>query len=137
MNLFLKVTITTLLVIIFSSPVLSQDAQISDRIVAIVNDRIVLKSDVDNEVQNFLRQSRIEGQDVNFSEELWYSALQSMVDNYVLLQKAQMDSIVVGDEQVDRMMDQRINQLMQQAGSEEALENAFGQRLVEIRAEFR
>ena len=35
------------------------------------------------------------------------------------------------------MMDQRINQLTRQAGSEQALEDAFGQSLVEIRAEFR
>jgi peptidyl-prolyl cis-trans isomerase SurA len=60
-----------------------------------------------------------------------------MVDNYVLLQKAQIDSVVVSDEQVNRMMDQRIQQLTRQAGSEQALENAFGQSLVEIRAEFR
>lgn len=137
MNTFLKSLTTFLLLIIFSSPVLSQNSQVSDRIVAIVNDRIILKSDVDSEVQNYLRQARVEGQEVNFSKGLWYSALQSMVDNYVLLQKAQIDSVVVNDEQVNRMMDQRIQQLTRQAGSEEALENAFGQSLVEIRAEFR
>lgn len=137
MNTFLKGLTTFLLLLIFSAPLLSQDAQVSDRIVAIVNDRIILKSDVDEEVQNYLRQARMENQSVSFSEDLWYMALQSMVDNYVLLQKAQIDSIVVSDEQVNRMMDQRINQMTQQAGSEEALENAFGQSLVEIRAEFR
>lgn len=137
MNTFLKGLTTFLLLLIFSTPVLSQDAQVSDRIVAIVNDRIILKSDVDTEVQNYLRQAQVEDQNINFSKELWYSALQSMVDNYVLLQKAEIDSVVVSDEQVSRMMDQRINQLVQQAGSEEALENAFDQSLVEIRAEFR
>lgn len=137
MNTFLKSITTLLLLLFFTSPVFSQNSQVSDRIVAIVNDRIVLKSDVDSEVENYLRQARVEDQEVNFSEELWYSALQSMVDNYVLLEKAQIDSIVVSDEQVNRMMDQRINQLTRQAGSEQALENAFGQSLVEIRAEFR
>lgn len=137
MNTYFKGLNTFLLLLIFSTPLLSQDAQVSDRIVAIVNDRIILKSDVDEEVQNYLRQARVEGQTVNFSEDLWYSALQSMVDNYVLLQKAQIDSVVVSDEQVNRMMDQRIQQLTRQAGSEQALENAFGQSLVEIRAEFR
>ncbi|MCG2588676.1 peptidylprolyl isomerase [Rhodohalobacter sulfatireducens] len=137
MNTFFKGLNTFLLLLIFSAPLLSQDAQVSDRIVAIVNDRIILKSDVDEEVQNYLRQARVEGQTVNFSEDIWYSALQSMVDNYVLLQKAQIDSVVVSDEQVNRMMDQRIQQLTRQAGSEQALENAFGQSLVEIRAEFR
>ncbi|MDZ7719355.1 MAG: peptidylprolyl isomerase [Balneolaceae bacterium] len=137
MNTFLKGLTTFLLLLIFSTPALSQNAQVSDKIVAIVNDRIILKSDVDSEVQNYLRQAGVENQEVNFSKGLWYSALQSMVDNYVLLQKAQIDSIVVSDEQVNRMMDQRIQQLTRQAGSEEALENAFGQSLVEIRAEFR
>lgn len=136
MNIFSKAITSLLLLIIFSTPTLSQN-QVSDRIVAIVNDRIILKSDVDSEVQNFLRQARIEDQDVEFSDNLWYSALQSMVDNYVLLQKAQIDSVVVSDNEVNQMMDQRILQLTRQAGSEEALEDAFGQSLVEIRAEFR
>ncbi len=137
MNTFLKGLTTFLLLLIYLTPAFAQNGQVSDRIVAIVNDRIILKSDVDSEVQNYLRQARVEGQSVNFSEDLWYSALQSMVDNYVLLQKAQIDSVVVSDEQVNRMMDQRIQQLVRQAGSEQALENAFGQSLVEIRAEFR
>lgn len=138
MNTFLKGLTTFLLLLILSTPILSQNPQVSDRIVAIVNDRIILKSDVDSEVQNYLRQARVDGrQEISFSNELWYSALQSMVDNYVLLQKAQIDSIVVSDDQVNQMMDQRINQLTQQAGSEEALVDAFGQSLVEIRAEFR
>lgn len=137
MNIYSKALTSFLLLIIFSTPLLAQNAQVSDRIVAIVNDRIILKSDVDSEVQNFLRQARVEGQEVDFSKGLWYSALQSMVDNYVLLQKAQIDSVVVGDEEVNRLMDQRIEQLTRQAGSEEALEEAFGQSLIEIRAEFR
>lgn len=137
MNIFSKNLTLLLLLFFLSTPVLSQNAQLSDRIIAIVNDRIILKSDVDSEVQNYLRQARMEGQDLNFSKELWYSALQSMVDNYVLLEKARTDSIVVGDEVVNRQMDARIEQLMRQAGSEEALEEAFGQTIVEIRAEFR
>lgn len=137
MNIFFKVLTFVLVLFTLSNSLLAQNAQVSDRIVAIVNDRIILKSDVDSEVQNFLRQARVEGQEVEFSKDLWYSALQSMVDNYVLLQKAEIDSVVVSDDEVNRLMDQRIQQLTRQAGSEEALEDAFGQSLVEIRAEFR
>src|SRR5690625_5671938 len=60
-----------------------------------------------------------------------------MVDNFVLLEKAEIDSIVVSEDLVDRQMDFRINQLVRQAGSERALENAFGQSLIQIRADFR
>src|SRR5690625_7543584 len=122
--------------ILFPSIVQSQK-QLSDKIVAIVNDRIVLKSDVNAEVANYLRQAQVENREVSFSEELWYGALQSMVDNFVLLEKAEIDSIVVSEDLVDRQMDFRINQLVRQAGCERALENAFGQSLIKIRADFR
>lgn len=134
-----KTVLIALFLMQWSSLLLYSQAQIrsTDRIVAIVNDRIILKSDVDGEVLNFLRQTQLEGGGIEFSEELWYSALQSMVDNYVLLEKAKIDSVVVSDDLVDRNMDQRINQLIRQAGSERALEDAFGQSLLQIRADFR
>lgn len=142
MKFFSKLFLSTLIFLSYTSVLMAQSSssstgQVSDRIVAIVNDRIVLKSDVDNEVANFLRQAEIEGSDLTFSEDLWYSALQSMVDNYVLLEKAEIDSIVVSDDMVSRQMDERINQLIRQAGSEQALEEAFGQSLIQIRADFR
>lgn len=134
-----KFLLFTLLVLQGSAALLYAQAQMrtTDRIIAIVNDRIILKSDVDGEVLNFLRQTELDGSNIEFSEDLWYSALQSMVDNYVLLEKAVIDSVVVSDDLVNRNMDQRINQLIRQAGSERALEEAFGQSLIQIRADFR
>lgn len=138
MNILYRVIFLSLICILLTDSMKAQGQQQStDKIVAIVNDRIVLKSDVDAEILNYMRQSEIDGQEVNFSEEIWYSALQSMVDNYVLLEKAKLDSIEVSDDMVTRNMDQRINQLIRQAGSERALEEAFGQSLIQIRAEFR
>ncbi len=132
---------TTLLLIIIAAvsagSVFSQQKQVADKIVAIVNDRIILKSDVDSEVQQYLQQAQLEEQQVSFSEDLWYSALESMVDNYVMLEKAEMDSVVVSDEMVNRAMDERIQQMIRQAGSEEELEQALGNSLVQIRAEYR
>ena len=138
MNILYRVIFISLLSILLTDSIHAQNQQqTTDKIVAIVNDRIVLKSDVDEEILNYMRQSEVDGQDVEFSNELWYSALQSMVDNYVLLEKAKIDSVVVSDDMVTRNMDQRINQLIRQAGSERALEEAFGQSLIQIRADFR
>lgn len=109
----------------------------TDRIIAVVNDRIVLKSDVDQETSDYLRQMRMNNQSVEFSEDLWYNVLESIIDNYVLLEKARMDSVEVSDELVNRQMDLRVQQMIQQAGSEEALEQAFGQSIVEMRSEVR
>lgn len=127
----------TATLIITASSLFAQQSQVADKIVAVVNDRIILKSDVDDEVRNYMNQSEAQGQNVEFSEDLWYSALQSMVDNFVMLEQAEIDSITVSDDMVNRQMDQRIQQLIQQAGSERELEEAFGKSLIQLRADFR
>lgn len=115
----------------------AQDLQPADQIVAVVNNHIILKSDIDIEVANYLSQARSYGQKLEFSEQMWYGFLKSSVENYVLIEKARVDSVEISDEQVNRQMDQRVQQLIQQAGSEEALEQAFGKPIIQLREEFR
>lgn len=123
---------------LFTIQAQAQEApQLADRIVAHVNDNIILKSDIDQSVADYLRQAEVSGQDVEFSRELWFEFLESAINNYVLLEKAEIDSITVSDEQVNMQMDQRIRQLTAQAGSEQALEQAFGKSIIQMRADFR
>src|SRR5680860_727764 len=99
MNILYRVIFITLLCILYTDAIKAQgQQQITDKIVAIVNDRIILKSDVDEEILNYMRQSEMDGQEIDFSKEIWYSALQSMVDSYVLLEKAKLDSVEVSDD---------------------------------------
>jgi peptidyl-prolyl cis-trans isomerase SurA len=144
-----KYILTILLSLLFTSALVASTGEeapeefeqsrelVSDRIIAIVNDRIILKSDVDREIAEYMQQMRMSNQQIQFDTSLWYEVLESIIDNYMLLEKARIDSINVPDEMVDRQMDQRIRQLVQQAGSEQALEQAMGQSIVEIRAEHR
>lgn len=116
---------------------LSQQKQVADKIIAVVNDRIILKSDVDTEVRQYLQQAEASNQQITFSEDLWFSALQSMIDSNLMLEQAEIDSVIVSDEMVNRAMDNRINQMIQQAGGEQALERALGNSIVQIRADYR
>ncbi|MFW6347617.1 MAG: peptidylprolyl isomerase, partial [Cyclonatronaceae bacterium] len=111
----------------------AQQREVLDQIVAVVNDQIILKSEVDARVAEVLSNQR----GMQYSEELWYNMLENMIDNSVLYEQAQIDSISVSQDDVNRAMDQRISQLVQQVGSEEALEEALGQSLIQVRAEFR
>ena len=108
-----------------------------DQIVAIVNTNIILKSDVDADVTAYLRQAQNMGQPIPFSETLWYEFLNASIENMLLIEKARIDSIVVPDDRVNRQMDQRVNQLIQQAGSERALEEAFGKSILQLKEDFR
>jgi peptidyl-prolyl cis-trans isomerase SurA len=138
MNQFLKkLLFLTAIISLFTSSLLAQETNVADRIIAVVNDRIILKSDVDEEVSQYMNQVEAQGQEISFSEDLWYSALQSMVDNYVMLERAKVDSITVSDEMVNRQMDARINDLIRQAGGERAVEEAFGKSIIQLRADFR
>ncbi len=114
-----------------------QKPVLADRIVAHVNDNIILKSDIDQSVADYLRQARVSGQNIEFSEDLWFNFLESAINNYVMLEKAEIDSITVTDDEVNLQMDQRIRQLVSQAGSERALEQAFGKSIIQLRADFK
>ncbi len=115
----------------------TDNGKVLDRIVAVVNNHVILKSDVDQQVTDYLLQNRQQNQDVQFSEQLWYSILQNMVERYVMLDQAKEDSVTVSDEQVNQNIDQRINQYVQQVGSEAALEREVGKSLVQLRADLR
>lgn len=128
-----------------TSPAIAQQKQNTkpektlDRIIAVVNDHAILKSEVDQQVAEYMLQLRRQSQqrEVEFSKDLWYSVLENMVERYVLLDKAREDSVTVTDEQVDQNINQRIDQVVQQLGSEAAVEKQMGKSIVQLRADLR
>jgi peptidyl-prolyl cis-trans isomerase SurA len=115
----------------------AQTLQPVDQIVAVVNNKPILKSDIDSDVAAYMRQAQQYGQPIQFSTDLWYDFLEASIENQLLLEKAKIDSVTVPDERVNRQMDQRVRQLIQQAGSEQALEQAFGKSIIQLKEEFR
>lgn len=109
-----------------------------DQIVAVVNDNIILKSEVDQQVQQYIMQiQQQQNREISFSKEIWYTVLQNTVDRYVMLEQAKRDSITVSDEMVDSQINQRINSYVEQVGSEQALEQQMGKSVVQLRADLR
>ena len=115
----------------------SQAQTTADQIIVLVNNNAILKSDIDQAVADYLRQAQFNQQNIPFTKELWYSFLEAEIDKYVLLEQARVDSITVSDDMVERQMDNRINQLVQRAGSEQALEQAFGKSIIQLKEDFR
>lgn len=127
-----------LFVIITANPLFGQSSPTSaDRIVVLVNDQVILKSDIDQSVADYIRQASFNQQEIIFTKEMWYTFLEAEIDNKVLLEKAKIDSVIVTDEQVSQRMDARVSQLVQQAGSEKALEEAFGKSIIQLKADFK
>lgn len=104
----------------------------ADRIVAVINGHIVLKSEVDAQARLLMQMQK-----APFSQALWYDILESMVDNLVLVEKAKIDSVIVSDDEVNRTLEQRIQMQVQEFGSEEAMVEAYGKSVAQLKAEYR
>lgn len=103
-----------------------------DKIIVKVDNYIVLKSDLENAYQGHLTNGG------SPSEEAKCSILNSLVINKLMVAKAEIDSIVVGDAEVDQNTQQRMQVVMQNSGnSPEELERRFGKSMAEIQAELR
>ena len=111
----------------------AQDEEVIDEIVSVVGEFIVLRSEVDGIVLRFLQQ-----QPVGYSEELWYQALNQVIDQRVLSIHAKRDTnIVISDDQLEQALDQRISQITAQLGGVTQVEEIYGKSTLEIKSDLR
>jgi peptidyl-prolyl cis-trans isomerase SurA len=107
--------------------------QTLDRIAAVVGDDIILTSEVDQIVRRQTQRGR-----VSYSDDLWMQSLQNLIDQRILAEKARRDTtLTLSDQQVSQRLDQRINQMAEQAGGKEKLERVYGKSILEIKQQFR
>ena len=124
-------------IIFIFSLVFSNQNEIIDGVAAVVEEHIILKTDLAQLINMTLVQQRIDPQK---NPELFISlqknVLQSMVDQKILLEMAEIDSVVVGEKEVDNAIDQQIQNLIAQAGGEKKAEQVLGQSIKSFRREF-
>ena len=92
-----------------------------DGIAAVVGDKVILTSDINQSLAMEVFRLKLDTRrDQNKIANLKDKILQSVVDRKVVLTKAELDSVVVSDKEVDRALDQQVDNILAQAGSEEA-----------------
>ena len=106
--------------------------QIVDKVVAKVNNEVVLLSDIEVQYQSIVRS---EGYKEPNSTKC--QILQQVLLDKVLLAKAKIDSVEVEDAQIEAELDRRMQYFILQFGSEETLEQTYGLTISELKAEFR
>jgi len=107
--------------------------QALDRIVAVVDNDIILESELNAQVQFFVFNNKVDPNTPGLREK----ALESMINEKLIVAKAIEDSVVVSDEEVQQQLDAVIAQRIQQVGSESRLEELYGMPLSRIKREFR
>ncbi len=107
------------------------EGKVVDMILAMVGGNYIMLSDVENQYQQFVLSG---GQE---SEDMKCSILEDLMFEKLLIHQAEIDSIEVTEEEVEGMMDRRIDMLIRQIGSKNRLEEFYGKTVVEIKEEMR
>ena len=111
--------------------------QYIDGVAAIVEEHIILKSDLIQMINMTAIQNKINPEtNPGQFEKIQASVIKSMINQKIMLEMAEIDSITVEEKEVDQALDQQIDMLVMQAGGEEGAEIALGQSLSDFRREF-
>ncbi|MBX2900966.1 MAG: peptidylprolyl isomerase [Cyclobacteriaceae bacterium] len=122
-----------LVVMGFIIPAKAQDnAFVVDKIIAKVDNYIVLKSELEMAYQSFLAEGNPQSQDAKCE------LFNRLIINKLMVAKAEIDSVIVTDLEVDGNTEQRMAMILQNSGnSPEQLERAYGKTMEQIKVELR
>lgn len=107
--------------------------EVLDRIVAVVDDEIILQSELQFQVNMFAAQRRIDPKTPGLQNQI----LNNMIDEKLVYAQAQLDSITVTDEELDQRIDYQIQVFKQQYGSVQKIEEMYGMSIEKIKRELR
>ncbi len=127
----MKKSILNLFILLLASLSLGAQNNIIDEVVWVVGDEAILKS----EVESYRLQALYQGQ--KFSGDPYCVIPEQLAVQKLFLHQAELDSIIVTDNDVISMVDRQMNYMIAQLGSKEKLEEYFGKPMSKIRDEQR
>lgn len=126
-KLFLLFAVSTCSVACFAQP----QKIVADKIIAVVGDRIILKSDITNAIADMARQGAAVPENANCS------VLDQALVSKVLMMQAIKDSLPVSDDEIEAELDQRVRYFVNMYGSKEAVETMAGKSIYQIKDDAR
>ncbi|MEX2191102.1 MAG: peptidylprolyl isomerase [Bacteroidota bacterium] len=110
-----------------------QNLPIIDRIIAVVDKEIITESELRERITLVAMQNRLDPA----NPELRNQILDGMITEKLILAQAILDSVTVTDQEVSNALDQQLQNIIRQAGSEARVEQYYGMPLSRIRREYR
>ena len=126
------------LLIFFCGFLFSQQNVLLDKVAAVVDDKIVLLSDV------VLAANALAAQEsVNPSlspkkyNDLLLKASESMIEQLVIIKMAEVDSVTVLEKDVEKALERQIDNIISQSGGKEAAEQVLGKKISDFKRSYR
>ncbi len=120
--------------LLFASVVTAFSAQaqtIVDKVVAVVDDKIILFSDIESQYSQYIQEGE------KPTPTLRCEILEQLIVQKLLVAQAILDSVEVSEDEVEGELNRRVKYFSQMAGGEENLEKYYGKSIIQIKEEFR
>lgn len=100
-----------------------------DKIIAIVGNDVILQSDLNFQLYNFMNQNNIQ----QITNDVVQQVFQNMLTEKLMLAKAEQDSVMVSQDDINKQVEGRISEMVAQFGSEKNIEEAYGMTIPKIK----
>ena len=131
-SMIIKKTLFFLLLLTLHIAAKAQPAKVlADKIIAVVGNKVVLKSDIDNSLLDMQRQG------IDIPEDARCLSLEQAIGIKALVLQAEKDSLPVSDEEIESDLDNQIRYFINAYGSKEELEKVAGKSIYQLREDFK
>lgn len=107
--------------------------EVLDKVIAVVNNEVILKSELDFQTMLFASQKGLNPESMSLKKQV----LNSMIEDKLVYAQALLDSITVTDDDVNRRIEYQMDMFVQQYGSKEKVEEVYGMSMEKIKRELR
>lgn len=122
----------SIIFLLFAAAAFAQPQKVvADKVVGIVGDKIILKSEISNEILDRVRRNEA------IPENAECIVMEQALTLKALVLQAEKDSLTVSEEELESLLDNQVRGFVQAYGSKEALEQIAGRTVYQIKEDFR
>ncbi|MCY1634227.1 peptidylprolyl isomerase [Marinifilum sp. D737] len=132
MRYIFRKTYTVLTLLLLSILTLNAQDNVVDKIIAVVGNQVVLKSDVEQRFISLKAQGYTSG-----SVDLKTEIFEDLLIQKLMIAQAAIDSIEVTEQEVEDDLDRKMEMYIQRIGSKEKLEQYFGKSILDMKNDLR
>lgn len=132
MRYFFRKTLTALSLLLIGIFTIQAQDNVVDKIIAVVGNQVVLKSDVENRFISLQAQGYTSG-----SVDLKTEIFEDLLIQKLMIAQAAIDSVEVTEQEVESDLERKMQMYIQRIGSKEKLEQYFGKTILEMKNDLR